>query len=77
MLLNIITLARTGDAPLAFLHCNGYKKENNCSPFNKNGHLKYENKYDIKNWSDRPKIGGTIDEPLSSITPTTTIPSEQ
>ena len=40
--------------------------------------LKYENKYDIKNWSDRPKIGGTnTDEPLSSITSNpTTIPSE-
>ena len=71
-------LARTGDAPLAFLHCNGYKKENNCLPFNKVGHLTYENKYDIKNWSDRPKIGGTnTDEPLSSITSNpTTIPSE-
>jgi peptidoglycan/xylan/chitin deacetylase (PgdA/CDA1 family) len=51
-------LARVGDAPLAFMHCNGYKKENdaNCLPFNKNGTLKYENRYDIRNWSDRPKI---------------------
>jgi peptidoglycan/xylan/chitin deacetylase (PgdA/CDA1 family) len=49
-------LARTGDAPLAFLHCNGYKKENNCIPFNKKGKLTFENRYDIRNWSDRPKI---------------------
>ena len=48
-------LARTGDAPLAFLHCDGYKKENNCKPFNKEGKLTYENRYDIRNWSDRPK----------------------
>ena len=47
-------LARTGDAPLAFLHCNGYKKENNCTPFDK-GKLTFENRYDIRNWSDRPK----------------------
>lgn len=49
-------LARTGDTPLAFLHCNGYKKENNCIPFNKKGKLTFENRYDIRNWSDRPKI---------------------
>ena len=49
-------LARTGDAPLAFLHCNGYKKTvNNCMPFNKKGKLTFENRYDIRNWSDRPK----------------------
>jgi hypothetical protein len=48
-------LARVGDAPLAFLDCNGYKKENSCEPF-KNGTLTYENRYDIRNWSDRPKI---------------------
>lgn len=48
-------LARSGDAPMAFLHCNGYKKESDCTPFNKIGHLKYENRYVIKNWSDRPK----------------------
>ena len=47
-------LARTGDAPLSFLHCNGYKKENNCVPFNKKGELTYENRYDIRNWSDVP-----------------------
>jgi peptidoglycan/xylan/chitin deacetylase (PgdA/CDA1 family) len=49
-------LARTGDAPLAFLHCNGYTKdENNCSLFfDKEGKLTYENRYDIRNWSDRP-----------------------
>jgi hypothetical protein len=51
-------LARTGDAPLAFLHCNGYKIENNCTPFSKNGEVKYENRYDIVNWSDRPKAQG-------------------
>ena len=50
-------LARAGDAPLAFLHCNGYKKEDNCLPFNKDGHLTYENRYDIRDWSDRPKVG--------------------
>ena len=52
-------LARTGDAPLAFLHCNGYKKEDNCTPFNQNEQVKYENRYDIVNWSDRPKDQGT------------------
>jgi peptidoglycan/xylan/chitin deacetylase (PgdA/CDA1 family) len=51
-------LARTGDAPLAFLHCNGYKIESNCTPFNKNGGVKFENRYDIVNWSDRPKSPG-------------------
>jgi peptidoglycan/xylan/chitin deacetylase (PgdA/CDA1 family) len=50
-------LARVGDAPLAFLHCNGYKLgDNSCLPFTKSGTLKYENRYDIRNWSDRPKI---------------------
>jgi peptidoglycan/xylan/chitin deacetylase (PgdA/CDA1 family) len=50
-------LGRVGDAPLAFLHCNGYKKgENNCLPFKKDGSLTYENRYDIRNWSDRPKM---------------------
>jgi peptidoglycan/xylan/chitin deacetylase (PgdA/CDA1 family) len=29
--------ARSGDAPLAFLHSNGYKIENNCNPINKRG----------------------------------------
>ncbi|MBV9175568.1 MAG: polysaccharide deacetylase family protein, partial [Nitrososphaeraceae archaeon] len=50
-------LARTGDAPLAFLHCNGYKKyEKNCSlSFDKEGKPTFENRYDIRNWSDRPK----------------------
>src|SRR6476620_9934869 len=37
-IINIVSkfynLARAGDAPLAFLHCNGYKKEDNSSPFN-------------------------------------------
>jgi peptidoglycan/xylan/chitin deacetylase (PgdA/CDA1 family) len=49
-------LARTGDAPLAFLHCNGYTKDqNNCSlSFDREGKLTYENRYDIRNWSDRP-----------------------
>src|SRR6476661_2762396 len=61
-IINIVSkyydLARSGDAPLAFLHCNGYKKTNDCIPF-KNGEVKYENRYDIKNWSDRPKAQGT------------------
>jgi len=48
-------LARVGDAPLAFLDCNGYKKESSCNPF-QNGKLTYENRYDIRNWSDRPKL---------------------
>lgn len=65
-------LARTGDAPLAFLHCNGYKKEDNCLPFNKEGHLTYENIYDIKNWSDRPKVGTNADEPIITTTSTST-----
>ena len=51
-------LARTGDAPLAFLHCNGYEKDgNNCSlSFDKERKPTYENRYDIRNWSDRPHI---------------------
>ncbi|MGN6614229.1 MAG: polysaccharide deacetylase family protein [Candidatus Nitrosocosmicus sp.] len=49
-------LARVGDAPMAFLDCNGYKKESNCQPIIKNGTLTYENRYDIRNWSDRPKL---------------------
>jgi peptidoglycan/xylan/chitin deacetylase (PgdA/CDA1 family) len=66
-------LARVGDAPLAFLHCNGYKKEDNCLPFNNEGKLTYENRYDIRNWSDRPKIeGSNINEPISTISSTTT-----
>jgi peptidoglycan/xylan/chitin deacetylase (PgdA/CDA1 family) len=77
-------LARTGDAPLTFLHCNGYKKEdNNCLPFNNNGHLTYENRYDIRNWSDRPKLAtNNIDEPIKTfdasnpITSTTNTSSE-
>jgi peptidoglycan/xylan/chitin deacetylase (PgdA/CDA1 family) len=52
-------LARTGDAPMTFLHCNGYKKEDNCTPLKqKDGQVKYENRYDIVNWSDRPKAQG-------------------
>jgi peptidoglycan/xylan/chitin deacetylase (PgdA/CDA1 family) len=52
---NYYDWARSGDAPLAFLHCNGYKIENNCSPINKRGLIPYENRYDVRNWSDRPK----------------------
>lgn len=62
-------LARAGDAPLAFLHCNGYKKEDNCLPFNKDGHLTYENRYDIRNWSDRPKVGTSSEEPINTNLP--------
>jgi hypothetical protein len=62
-------LARTGDAPMTFLHCNGYKKEDNCNPFNQNGQVKYENRYDLVNWSDRPKDQGTnqIAIPMNSM----------
>ena len=66
-------LARVGDAPLAFLHCNGYKKQDGCIPFNKDGKLTYENRYDIRNWSDRPKIttiaSTTNSEPINTINP--------
>ena len=48
-------LVRTGDAPMAFLYCDGYKIENNYTPFNNKGLLKYENRYDVMDWSDRPK----------------------
>jgi len=49
-------LARSGDAPLAFLHCNGYKpQQTDCKPFDQKGNLTYENRYDVRNWSDRPK----------------------
>jgi peptidoglycan/xylan/chitin deacetylase (PgdA/CDA1 family) len=60
-------LARTGDAPMTFLHCDGYKIENNCTPFNNQGHLKYENRYDVMNWSDRPKPAypGQLSIPLN------------
>ena len=44
-------------SPLAFLHCNGYKKTNDCIPF-KNGKVKYENRYNIKNWSNNRKAQG-------------------
>jgi len=61
-------LARSGDAPMAFLHCNGYKKQSDCIPFNKIGHLKYENRYVIKNWSDRPKsqVGNQVAVPMNN-----------
>jgi peptidoglycan/xylan/chitin deacetylase (PgdA/CDA1 family) len=55
---NYYDWARSGDAPLAFLHCNGYKIENNCNPINKRGLIPYENRYDVRNWSDRPKSPG-------------------
>src|SRR6476646_885371 len=49
-------MARSGDAPLAFLHCNGYKQQQtDCKPFDQKGNLTYENRYDVRNWSDRPK----------------------
>ncbi len=35
------------------------KKKINCIPFNQNGQVKYENRYDIRNWSDRPKVQAT------------------
>ena len=58
-IINIVSkyydLARSGDAPLTFLHCDGYKKESDCTPLNKKDKIKYENRYDVKNWSDRPK----------------------
>ncbi len=61
-------LARTGDAPMAFLHCNGYKIESDCTPFNKNGAVKEENRYDIVNWSDRPKspVPGQLATPMNN-----------
>lgn len=61
-------LARTGDAPMTFLHCDGYKIENNCTPFNNKGHLQYENRYDVMNWSDRPKPSspGQLTIPLNN-----------
>jgi hypothetical protein len=61
-------LARSGDAPMEFLHCNGYKKQSDCIPFNKIGHLKYENRYVIKNWSDRPKsqVGNQVAVPMNN-----------
>jgi hypothetical protein len=50
-------LAQNGDAPLAFLHCNGYKKDgNNCSRYFDKGKPTYENRYDIRNCSDRPHL---------------------
>ena len=49
-------LARSGDAPLAFLHCNGYKiQQTGCKPFDQKGNATYESRYNVKNWSDRPK----------------------
>ena len=50
-------LARSGDAPLAFLHCNGYNiQQTGCNlPFDQKGNVIYESRYNIKNWSDRPK----------------------
>jgi hypothetical protein len=41
---------------LASLHCNGYKQQQtDCKPFDQKGKLTYENRYDVRNWSDRPK----------------------
>jgi peptidoglycan/xylan/chitin deacetylase (PgdA/CDA1 family) len=51
-------LARIANAPLAFLHCNGYKKEKDCRPFNNKGHPAYEGRYDIREWGHRPNIKG-------------------
>ena len=52
-------LARTANAPLAFLHCNGYKKEKDCRPFNNNnGKLGYEHRYNIREWGHYPHIEG-------------------
>jgi hypothetical protein len=49
-------LARSGDASLAFLHCNGYKiQQTGCKPFDQKGNVTYESRYNVKNWSDRPK----------------------
>jgi peptidoglycan/xylan/chitin deacetylase (PgdA/CDA1 family) len=49
-------LARSGDAPLAFLHCNGYNiQQTGCKPFDQKGNATYESRYNVKNWSDRPK----------------------
>ena len=61
--------ARSGDSPMAFLHCNGYKTENNCNPFNKNGLITYENRYDVRNWSDRPKAQdpNLVSGPINSL----------
>ena len=54
-------LARTAykDEPLEFLHCNGYKKEKDCRPFNNNnGKLGYEHRYNIREWGHYPHIEG-------------------
>jgi peptidoglycan/xylan/chitin deacetylase (PgdA/CDA1 family) len=50
-------LARSGDAPLAFLHCNGYNiQQTGCNlPFDQKGNVIYESRYNVRNWSDRPK----------------------
>jgi peptidoglycan/xylan/chitin deacetylase (PgdA/CDA1 family) len=50
-------LARSGDAPLAFLHCNGYNiQQTGCKlPFDQKGNVTYESRYNVRNWSDRPK----------------------
>ena len=49
-------MARSGDAPLAFLHCNGYKiQQTGCKPFDQKGNVTYESRYNVRNWSDRPK----------------------
>jgi hypothetical protein len=53
-------LARTADAPLAFLHCDGYRKEKDCRPFNDKGKPTYENRYDIREWGHHPHIQGQI-----------------
>ena len=33
-----------------------------CKPFNQKGNVTYENRYNIKNWSDRPEPQNALDK---------------
>ena len=46
-------LARTGNAPLAFLHCDGYKNDpqTDCRTYTDNGQLTFANRYSVRSWT--------------------------
>jgi peptidoglycan/xylan/chitin deacetylase (PgdA/CDA1 family) len=46
-------LARTGSAPLTFLHCDGYKNhpQTDCRTYTDNGELTFANRYSVRSWT--------------------------
>jgi peptidoglycan/xylan/chitin deacetylase (PgdA/CDA1 family) len=45
-------LARTGNDPLTFLHCDGYKNhpQTDCRTYTDNGELTFANRYSVRSW---------------------------